>query len=65
MESHGKKGGGIKSARVQGYLDRAAECERMAARVDDLALKNTFKDAAQQWLMLAEQVEWIERETSP
>jgi len=50
-----------KSASVQHFLDRSEECERKSAQISDLALKQHFKDAAQQWRALAIQAERLEQ----
>jgi hypothetical protein len=55
MESQSEKSS-VVSARVLSFLDRAAECERMAVKASDIVLKQTFEDAAAQWRRVADQV---------
>jgi hypothetical protein len=54
MESQSEKSS-VVSARVVSFLERAVECERMAAKVSDIVLKQTFEDAAAQWRRVADQ----------
>jgi hypothetical protein len=56
-----KSSGSVVSARVLSFLDRAAQCERMAAKASDSALKSTFEDAAAQWRQVADRVGRWER----
>ena len=59
MGNEGNKSGSLWSIRVQRLLERAEECERHAASVGKDA-KQAYKDAAEQWRVLAEQIRRIE-----
>ena len=50
MESEDKKSGHVNSPRVRGYLDRAAECERHAARAVDF---DAYRGAGRIYLVTA------------
>jgi hypothetical protein len=41
---------------------RAAEAKPSAARSKNPSVKSAFEEAAATWLVLAEQIEWIDRE---
>jgi hypothetical protein len=43
------------------YRRRGLVAKERAVQITDLSLKQTFKDVARHWLMLAERVEWLER----
>jgi hypothetical protein len=43
---------------------RAAEAKRSAARAQHPSIKRAFEEVASGWLILAEQTEWIERQSS-
>ena len=61
MGSQSKKSSGVKPARIQGFLDHAQNCDRMAVTVRNPDLKATLKEAAEQWRELAVQVARLER----
>jgi hypothetical protein len=48
--------------RVQRYLDKARECERLAAQAHDPDVKAAFAEVSRQWRELAGQVERSERD---
>ena len=48
--------------RVKQYLDKAEECERLAAQAQDPNVKAVFADIARLWRTMARQVELLERE---
>src|SRR5262249_35843250 len=52
------------SSRSDEYRHRAAEAKNRAARTSDLSIKSAFEEVARNWLVLAEQMEWIEGRTS-
>jgi len=47
-------------SRADEYRRRAMEAKLRAAQTTEYAIKATFRDIARNWLMLAEQVEWME-----
>jgi hypothetical protein len=50
------------SDKAKQYCDKAAECDWMASRAKDLAVKTSLAEVAAQWRHLANQVEHLERE---
>ena len=50
----------IAGTRVELYRQRATECEALAERANDADRKARLRDAAQQWLDLAERVEQLD-----
>jgi hypothetical protein len=50
------------SLRADMYRQRAAEAKQSAARAKNPWIKSAFEEAAAGWLVLAEQMEWIDRE---
>jgi hypothetical protein len=52
------------SSRSDQYRWRAAEAKNRAAQTSSPSLKSAFEEVARDWLLLAEQMEWIERRTS-
>jgi hypothetical protein len=50
------------SDKAKQYRDKAAECDWMASRAKDLAVKTSLAEVAVQWLHLANQVDRLERE---
>jgi hypothetical protein len=48
--------------RADEYRERAAECERQAARAIDLRVTKQLKDIAVQWRELAERAEQLDRD---
>jgi hypothetical protein len=48
-------------SRADRYLEKAAECEHLAASVRDPQVGATFLDLANQWRDLARQVETLDR----
>jgi hypothetical protein len=51
-------------SRADEYRRRGIEAQRRAAQLNDLSIKQTFTDIANQWFALAEQVEWLESRRS-
>jgi hypothetical protein len=49
-------------SRVKRYLDKAEECERLAAHAQDPDIKAALVSIAQQWRKLARQIERLERD---
>jgi hypothetical protein len=43
-----------------GYRQRAAEAKNRAAQTTSPPIKSAFEEVARGWLLLAEQMEWIE-----
>jgi hypothetical protein len=54
----------VPDARVQHYLDRAQACSHWAEFATTPEAKAAFLECAEQWLELARQAEWLERERS-
>src|SRR5262249_29219844 len=52
------------SSRSDEYRHKAAEAKNRAAQTSSLSIKNAFEEVARDWLLLAEQTEWIERRRS-
>ena len=50
------------SSRADFYRQRAAEAKKSAARASNPSAKSAFVEVAKGWLLLAEQMEWIDRE---
>jgi hypothetical protein len=44
------------------YRQRTAEAKQSAARAKNPSIKSAFEEVAAGWLVLAEQMEWIDRE---
>jgi len=55
----------VKSAKIQGFLDRAKECEIKPLQAKDIDVRSSFSQLAQQWRELARHVENLERERKP
>src|SRR5258708_8121988 len=54
------------SSRADMYRQRADDAKNRAAQAKNLSIKSAFEEVAACWLVLAEQVEWIDRkEASP
>jgi hypothetical protein len=51
-----------KHSRAEFYRRRGLVAQERAAQIIDLSLEQTFKDVARHWLMLAERVEWLDRQ---
>src|SRR5262249_13180189 len=52
------------SSRSDEYRQRAVEAKNRAAQTSSPSIKSAFEDVARGWLLLAEQLEWIERQRS-
>jgi hypothetical protein len=52
------------SSRSDEYRQRAAEAKNRAAQTSSPSIKSAFEEVARGWLLLAEQMEWIERQRS-
>src|SRR5262245_42633539 len=52
------------SSRADMYRQRAAEAKNRAAQIRSPSIKSAFEDVARGWLLLAEQMEWIDRQRS-
>jgi hypothetical protein len=52
------------SSRADVYRQRAADAKRRAAQAKDPSVKKAFEEVARGWLVLAEQMEWIDRQKS-
>jgi hypothetical protein len=48
-------------SRADQYLEKAAECEHLAVSVREPQAQATFRDLANQWRDLAQQVEMLDR----
>ena len=46
------------------YRQRAADAKKRAAQAKDLSVKKAFEELARGWLVLAEQMEWMDRQRS-
>jgi hypothetical protein len=44
------------------YRQKAAEAKQRAARANNSSVKSALQEAAATWLVLADQIEWIDRE---
>jgi hypothetical protein len=44
------------------YRQRAAEAKNRATQANNPHVKTAFKEVARGWLLLAEQMEWMERQ---
>jgi hypothetical protein len=53
------------SLRADISRQKAAEAKDRAAQARGPSLKRAFEEVANGWLLLAEQVEWIDRQRSP
>jgi hypothetical protein len=47
------------------YRQRAAEAKNRATQASNPHVKTAFKEVARGWLLLAEQMEWMERQDEP
>jgi hypothetical protein len=52
------------SSRVDMYRQRAADATKRAAQAKDLSVRKAFEEVARGWRVLAEQMEWIDRQRS-
>jgi len=52
------------SSRADVYRQRAADAKKRAAQAKDLSVKKAFEEVARGWLVLAEQMEWMDRQRS-
>ena len=50
------------SSRADVYRQRAADAKKRAAQAKDLSVKKAFEEVARGWLILAEQMEWMDRQ---
>jgi hypothetical protein len=50
------------SLRADVYRERAAEAKQSAALAKNPSIKSAFQEVAQHWLLLAEHMEWIDRQ---
>jgi len=48
------------SLRADMYRQNAAEARQRARQTRDPSIKSAFEDVARGWLLLAEQVEWMD-----
>jgi hypothetical protein len=53
------------SLRADRYRERAAEAKDRAVQATNPSIKSAFLEVANSWLLLAEQVEWIDRQRFP
>jgi hypothetical protein len=53
------------SVRADVYRQKAADAKDRAAQAKNPSIKSAFEEVANGWLLLAEQVEWIDRHRSP
>ena len=53
------------SLRADVYRQKAAEAKQSAAKATSPSIKRAFEEVAGGWLVLAEQMEWIDRQRSP
>jgi hypothetical protein len=52
------------SLRADVYRQKAAEAKQSAAKTTNPSIKRAFEEVAGGWLVLAEQMEWIDRQRS-
>src|SRR5262249_24810396 len=52
------------SSRADVYRQRAADAKKRAAQAKDLSVKKAFEEVARGWLVLAQQMEWMDRQRS-
>jgi hypothetical protein len=52
------------SSRTDVYRQTAADAKKRAAQAKDLSVKKAFEEVARGWLVLAEQMEWMDRQRS-
>jgi len=52
------------SLRSEEYRQKAPEAKNRAAQTISPSIKGAFEEVARGWLLLAEQMEWIERQRS-
>jgi len=52
------------SSRADMYRQRAADATKRAAQSKDLSVRKAFEEVARGWRVLAEQMEWIDRQRS-
>jgi hypothetical protein len=50
------------SLRADVYRQKAAEAKQSAAKATSPSIKRAFEEVAGGWLVLAEQMEWIDRQ---
>jgi hypothetical protein len=50
------------SLRADIYRQKAAEAKQSAARARIPSIKQAFEEVARGWLLLAEQMEWLDRQ---
>ena len=50
------------SLRADRFRQKAAEAKQSAAKAQNPSMKKEFEEVAAAWLVLAEQMEWIDRE---
>jgi hypothetical protein len=55
----------VKSLRADRYRQKAADAKERAAQAKNPSLKRAFEEVANGWVLLAEQMEWIDRQRSP
>jgi hypothetical protein len=48
------------SSRADMYRQKAAEAKNRAAQASNPHVKSAFKEVARAWLVLAEQIEWMD-----
>jgi len=53
------------SLRADMYRQKAAEAKQSAAQAKNPFLRRAFEDVARGWLVLAEQIEWIDSQKLP
>jgi hypothetical protein len=52
------------SSRSDEYRQRAGEAKNRAAQTSSPSIKSAFEEVARNWLLLAEQMEWLDRQGS-
>jgi len=52
------------SSRADVYRQRAAAAKMRASQAKDLSVKKAFEEVARGWLVLADQMEWMDRQRS-
>jgi hypothetical protein len=53
------------SLRADMYRQKAAEAKQSAAQAKNPSLRRAFEDVAHAWLVLAEQIEWMDSRKVP
>jgi hypothetical protein len=53
------------SLRADVYRQKAAEAKQSAGKTTNPSIKRAFEEVAGSWLVLAEQIEWVDQQRRP